>query len=151
MGSKHSLQSSIDNFYGTIDLLFRDRQRWAMRKQLRMPPTERTIFIDNPHLMHSSLTAIATVSAGVFFSRSSTSSIPTSKPFPRTSPMCSWRSWRPCKHASRYAPRCFACSTRCSASMTSITCAGYLGHLLQKRALTMAQPVLFLYNLCISR
>ncbi len=31
------------------------------------------------------------------------------------------------------------------------SCAGYLRHLFQKRALTMAQPVLFLYNLCIGR
>src|SRR5262249_12439413 len=61
----------------------------GMREQFNIPLVERTMFMDRPRRRHSSLTATPSASAGFFVVRSSTSSSPTSNPFPRTSPICS--------------------------------------------------------------
>src|SRR5437588_603962 len=49
--------------------------------------------MERPRCRHSSLTAAPSASAGSFMMRSFTSSTPTSSPFPRTSPICSWWCW----------------------------------------------------------
>ena len=93
-----------------------------MRRQLADPALwPRTRFIESPQRRHSSVRARPSVSAGARVSRSSTSSTPTSRPMPRTSPIASCRSWSSRRRRIRRSPRRLAAPGRSSLSTTSST------------------------------